>query len=75
MSRRAIAAERGKLRAAEESPDCTERGVLSIRKDAADHKPRKDQCNREQTAARKGGKGERVGQEPTGRQARAASQR
>ena len=35
---------------AEESPDCTERGVLSIRKDAADDMPRKDQCNREQTA-------------------------
>ena len=35
----------------EESPDCTERGVLSSRKDTADDIPREDQCNRKQTAA------------------------
>ena len=50
VSRRAIAAGAGSPAPVEESPDCTERGVLSIRKDAADDMPRKDQCNREQTA-------------------------
>jgi len=72
VSRRAIAAAGASAAAAEESPDCIERGVLSIRKDAADDMPRKDQCNREQTAVLRGGKGERVGQEPTGSVARAA---
>jgi len=44
---------RGKLRGAtpfEESPDCIEQGVLSIRKDTAVDIPREDQCNRNYTA-------------------------
>lgn len=62
MKERVVTGNRGRgTSPAEESPDCIERGVLSIRKDAADYMPRKDQCNREQTAVFRDGKGERVG--------------